>query len=486
MTKRNVRIPVKFDDSMHSINNTKNKNKKIASKNNGSSAVEQPMESDDVRNEGKGFVSRNFDEDECSVQGINMSSVEREVSGKKEINADRKSFIEAVFGSLNVTDRSLECIPIELDDNGVEVVVFDEIMVAEGSKRWELTLCGFFVGYKMSVNELRYNLRRMWSRFGFKDIVDYNNGLDCTELDKVPLWVRLCNIPIEAWTAKGISVIASRVGKPLVMDAVTASKCKQGIGLVRFTRVLIEVNAKKELAETVEIVYKDSKGEVQCRKNVRVAYDWKPPIFNTCGVFGHADSCCPKKEPIIVNSGNNVKEHHSEQKEDQDINTKENNNEGFEEVRNKKKVGVDNKDRNQNFKANPQINRPGNNVKSVYQAKRKEHEEKVQTHVKSNNTTEEKNGPNISANAEGKSGQSKKQWSIHKDLIDAMKRSANKFTVLEMFDVNEQNELKEIKNMKIVDEFLRKQVDPCENDMRDWDLDMIAYFKKKKELLVDK
>ena len=29
----------------------------------------------------------------------------------------------------------------------------------------------------MSVNELRYNLRRMWGRKGFKDIFDVNNGM---------------------------------------------------------------------------------------------------------------------------------------------------------------------------------------------------------------------------------------------------------------------------------------------------------------------
>nr|GFA57056.1 zinc knuckle CX2CX4HX4C [Tanacetum cinerariifolium] len=47
----------------------------------------------------------------------------------------------------------------------------------KGSKNWELTLCGYFMGYKMIINELRSNLRIMWGRYGFKDIVDYNNGV---------------------------------------------------------------------------------------------------------------------------------------------------------------------------------------------------------------------------------------------------------------------------------------------------------------------
>ena len=50
-------------------------------------------------------------------------------------------------------------------------------MIDEGCKKWELTLCGYFVGHKMSINELRYNLRRMWGRKGFKDVINVNNGV---------------------------------------------------------------------------------------------------------------------------------------------------------------------------------------------------------------------------------------------------------------------------------------------------------------------
>ncbi|GJX13285.1 RNA-directed DNA polymerase, eukaryota, reverse transcriptase zinc-binding domain protein [Tanacetum coccineum] len=156
-----------------------------------------------------------------------MDSTKEGVSGKKEVNTGRKSFVVVISESLIDSDRNLECIPTEIDENGVEVVVFDDIMVAEGSKR------------------------RMWSRYGFKDIVYCSNWVFFMkfhhEEDKIPIWVKLCNIPLEAWTVKGISAIASRIGKLLVMDAVTASKCKQRIGMVR--------------------------------------------------VFGHADNSCPKREP---------------------------------------------------------------------------------------------------------------------------------------------------------------------------------------------
>nr|GFB72484.1 RNA-directed DNA polymerase, eukaryota, reverse transcriptase zinc-binding domain protein [Tanacetum cinerariifolium] len=36
----------------------------------------------------------------------------------------------------------------------------------KGSVQWNLTVCGNFIGYKMSVHELRYHLKRMWSKWG--------------------------------------------------------------------------------------------------------------------------------------------------------------------------------------------------------------------------------------------------------------------------------------------------------------------------------
>ncbi|GKD87777.1 hypothetical protein Tco_1358931, partial [Tanacetum coccineum] len=91
------------------------------------------------------------DSKECDDVDGGNDSTDDWVNIKK---ADKKSFADAIAMNLVDNDRKLECIPTEFDKNGVEVVVFNEIMVEEGIKRWDLTLCGFFVGHKMSVNEL--------------------------------------------------------------------------------------------------------------------------------------------------------------------------------------------------------------------------------------------------------------------------------------------------------------------------------------------
>jgi hypothetical protein len=42
--------------------------------------------------------------------------------------------------------------------------------VQKGGSQWKLTVCGHFIGHKMNIHELRYNIRRMWSRWGIVDI----------------------------------------------------------------------------------------------------------------------------------------------------------------------------------------------------------------------------------------------------------------------------------------------------------------------------
>nr|GEU70990.1 hypothetical protein [Tanacetum cinerariifolium] len=61
-----------------------------------------------------------------------MDSTKDGVSCKNAVNTGRKSFVVAISENLINSDRNLECIPTQIEENGVEVVVFDDIMVAEG------------------------------------------------------------------------------------------------------------------------------------------------------------------------------------------------------------------------------------------------------------------------------------------------------------------------------------------------------------------
>ncbi|PWA99706.1 hypothetical protein CTI12_AA002340 [Artemisia annua] len=72
---------------------------------------------------------------------------------------------------------------------------------------------------------------------------------------------RLYNVPLEAWTVKGVSSITSSLGKPIMMDRTTARMCHMGTGNIGYARVLVEIKAEKELKDKIEIVYKGKNTE---------------------------------------------------------------------------------------------------------------------------------------------------------------------------------------------------------------------------------
>ncbi|GJR75423.1 RNA-directed DNA polymerase, eukaryota, reverse transcriptase zinc-binding domain protein [Tanacetum coccineum] len=116
------------------------------------------------------------------------------------------------------------------------------------------------------------------------------------ELEVIPLWIKLCNVPLEAWSNKGISAIASSIGKPVIMDQTTTEMCNKGMGRIGYARVLVEVNAKNKLKNSVKICYKNAKKETCLTKFVNVVYDWMPPRCEFC------------KETRNKNNGMNQKE----------------------------------------------------------------------------------------------------------------------------------------------------------------------------------
>ncbi|PWA79105.1 hypothetical protein CTI12_AA208420 [Artemisia annua] len=186
-------------------------------------------------------------------------------------------------------------------------------------------------GYVMNANELRYNLRRMWNGQGFKDVIETTNEMYLLQfhneicmnsikesgpwmmdisvcLDKVEpkvllVSIKMCNVLLETWTKEGISALASICGKPLIMDVVTATNYKYGDGRLGYARVLVEIDASKELPKTNDVVYRNALNEVHCKKSVQVEYSWVPPKCSfKCEVFGHWSGNCNKnKETNEIN-----------------------------------------------------------------------------------------------------------------------------------------------------------------------------------------
>ncbi|GJR72483.1 zinc knuckle CX2CX4HX4C containing protein [Tanacetum coccineum] len=96
----------------------------------------------------------------------------------------------------------------------------------------------------------------------------------------------------------GLSIIASQIGMPIMLDSYTSSICIESWGESSFARCLIEINAGDVLKESLTMgvpLIEDSGFTIE---TVNTEYEWKPPRCDLCKIFGHVQDHCPKKVSI--------------------------------------------------------------------------------------------------------------------------------------------------------------------------------------------
>ncbi|GJY77200.1 zinc knuckle CX2CX4HX4C containing protein [Tanacetum coccineum] len=63
------------------------------------------------------------------------------------------------------------------------------------------------------------------------------------ELTRILIWVKLHDVPIYVFKEDGISLIATFIGKPVILDSYTSSMCNDSWGRSSFSRCLIQGNS---------------------------------------------------------------------------------------------------------------------------------------------------------------------------------------------------------------------------------------------------
>nr|GEX56979.1 RNA-directed DNA polymerase, eukaryota, reverse transcriptase zinc-binding domain protein [Tanacetum cinerariifolium] len=103
-----------------------------------------------------------------------------------------------------------------------------------------------------------------------------------SELKVLPIWIKMINIPMEAWSVEGISALACSLGKPLVMDEMTIHMCQYGVGMTDYAKVSVKIKAKKDFGNKIKIEYIEKNENVKGTKEI--------DIYHHCSVFGHKHS----------------------------------------------------------------------------------------------------------------------------------------------------------------------------------------------------
>ncbi|GJZ03931.1 putative reverse transcriptase domain, reverse transcriptase zinc-binding domain protein [Tanacetum coccineum] len=180
-------------------------------------------------------------------------------------------------------------------------------------RRYENSIVGFFVGKDPAFQVVQNYAKNTWTKFGFEKITRNDDEVylfkfasKYGEVTKVPVWVKLYNVPVLAYSEDGLSLIASQIGKPIMLDAFTSSMCVDSWGRISFARALIEISSDSILKKEVIMAIPEEEGDDHIKEVIRVEYEWKPPHCVNCKSFGHGTNSCPKrnKEDVYVDAKN--------------------------------------------------------------------------------------------------------------------------------------------------------------------------------------
>lgn len=215
--------------------------------------------------------------------------------------------------------RNLHFAPPAITDGRVTVAPPLDVF-EDGCELWKSTLVGHFVGQKLPYPVVNSIAKRIWGSHGLSEVLSSDNGFFLftfdsvdratnvlerapwhmanrplvlkrwhpnmqflkDDLDRVPVWVKLYNVPLEYWTVKGLSCVASAIGVPLHADLTTLLRKR-----LSYARVCVEIEASKTLVKEYDL---------RCPNGLFITisadYEWIPSRCNNCNVFGHTTAIC--------------------------------------------------------------------------------------------------------------------------------------------------------------------------------------------------
>lgn len=103
---------------------------------------------------------------------------------------------------------------------------------------------------------------------------------------KMPVWVRLHNLPLHFWHQKALTAIGNTLGKHIKTDAERHLK-----GIFTFTRICVEVDLSQGLPKSIILNFNNTQWTQPL--------DYESIAFRCrgCQQTGHLHSACPRASP---------------------------------------------------------------------------------------------------------------------------------------------------------------------------------------------
>nr|GEU77014.1 hypothetical protein [Tanacetum cinerariifolium] len=228
----------------------------------------------------------------------NMNKSSKSVNDEKSSGNESKNNFVRVVNNLNeLYSNKLEFMLPDIDEDGVNIVKFEDEFVKEGCRKWVNTVCCYFVGTRMALVEVKYNVRRMWVRYGLDMIVINGHGFYFFKFKNEERmqyvvenghWI-IHNKPYK----NGTLMLTLKKGPNSFANMGQISE--HSYGSMDSKRVLVEVNDVQGCKDSIVTQYYDVNKVKLQSKVMFTEYPWNPNVYKHCKVFGHSLLNCQKR-----------------------------------------------------------------------------------------------------------------------------------------------------------------------------------------------
>ena len=87
----------------------------------------------------------------------------------------------------------------------------------------------------------------------FLNIWTPNTKITKDDITVAPVWVKLHNIPVVAYSEVGLSLITTQIGRPIMLDSYTSTMCLKSWGHTSYARALVKVSSKEALLDSLVV-----------------------------------------------------------------------------------------------------------------------------------------------------------------------------------------------------------------------------------------
>ncbi|KAJ0576426.1 hypothetical protein HanIR_Chr05g0224291 [Helianthus annuus] len=191
--------------------------------------------------------------------------------------------------------------------DGADVVI-PLSSVKQVTDRYANTLYGYFLGKRLAFPVVDYFAKNNWVKYGLSRLMMNANGffffkfktkegmdklvedgpwmirnvpiilkewsasvkLKKEDIKAIPVWVKMHEVPLAAYTEDGLSLLTSKIGVPKMLDSYTATMCAESWGRSSYARALIEIQAGAELKRSVTIAIPSLEGNDHSMVEVKI------------------------------------------------------------------------------------------------------------------------------------------------------------------------------------------------------------------------